>query len=210
MPDRLRTILIEACLATNEHAIAFETRPETQPWAWYRGAIIQYHAAMLLLFELYHNPTTPNEARIWKTVDFIFELPPYMTKEQKLDTVIFALKDRLQVYQSMRKMRAQTLNDDTTKVTLRKGFYGVGVPLDTMQSQQEPTSYDFSAPMQMNPMQFNSPPIRPPSLSDGSQGFTTGTGTSPMDMVGQMGDVDWVSDEMCILAFVRSALTLLS
>ncbi|KAF2224479.1 fungal-specific transcription factor domain-containing protein, partial [Elsinoe ampelina] len=105
LPERLKRILIDACLATNEFTISLETRPELSAWAWYRGAILQYHSAMLLMLEAHMNPNTTEAPRIWRCLDYIFELPSTMTAQEKSGSVIFALRDRLSVYQSMRKMR---------------------------------------------------------------------------------------------------------
>jgi hypothetical protein len=106
MPERLRNLLIEACMGTVEAGVAMETRPELATWAWYRGAILQYHAAVLLVFEVYARPDMPEAARIWSSVDYIFETPPQASQIDKAEGIIITLRDRLEKYHSVRKLRA--------------------------------------------------------------------------------------------------------
>lgn len=106
MPERLRNLLIEACMGTVEAGIAMETRQELLPWAWYRGAILQYHAAVLLVFEVYARPDMPEAARIWNSLDYIFETPTQSSQMDKAEGIIITLRDRLEKYHSVRKLRA--------------------------------------------------------------------------------------------------------
>lgn len=106
MPERLRKLLTEACLGTVEAGIAMETRQELLPWAWYRGAILQYHAAVLLVFEVYSRPEMPEAARIWSSLDWVFETPPQSSPLEKAEGIIMTLRDRLEKYHSVRKLRA--------------------------------------------------------------------------------------------------------
>ncbi|KEQ64141.1 uncharacterized protein M437DRAFT_13142, partial [Aureobasidium melanogenum CBS 110374] len=106
MPERLRKLLTEACMGTVEAGIAMETRQELLPWAWYRGAILQYHAAVLLVFEVYSRPEMPEAARIWSSLDWVFETPPQSSPLEKAEGIIMTLRDRLEKYHSVRKLRA--------------------------------------------------------------------------------------------------------
>ncbi|KAF4549787.1 Fungal specific transcription factor domain-containing protein 18 [Elsinoe fawcettii] len=191
LPERLKRMLIDACLATNEFTISLETRPELSAWAWYRGAILQYHSAMLLMLEAHMNPNTTEAPRIWRCLDYIFELPSTMTAQEKSGSVIFALRDRLSVYQSMRKMRASKTADEAFADVRQR--YGQG-----MFSIHARPSVDFSIPMatsHMDPQQFGMPPMRMQASSSESgsqQGQQTGSAPSPMD--GQMtgsDEIDW-------------------
>ncbi|CAK4001022.1 transcriptional regulatory [Lecanosticta acicola] len=105
MPDRLRQVLIEAGLVVMEYSIAFETNPEMQAWTWYRGAFNQYHAALLLMIEIYAYPMRKEAARIWKCLDYIFEIPPHLAPKQKAELVLTDLRDRMEVYRQMRKVK---------------------------------------------------------------------------------------------------------
>jgi hypothetical protein len=106
MPERLRNLLIEACMGTVEAGVAMETRPELATWAWYRGAILQYHAAVLLVFEVYARPEMPEAPRIWSSLDYIFETPSQASQVDKAEGIIITLRDRLEKYHSVRKLRA--------------------------------------------------------------------------------------------------------
>lgn len=106
MPERLRNLLIEACMGTVEAGVAMETRPELATWSWYRGAILQYHAAVLLVFEVYARPDMPEAARIWSSLDYIFETPSQSSMTDKAEGIIITLRDRLEKYHSVRKLRA--------------------------------------------------------------------------------------------------------
>lgn len=194
LPERLRRILIDACLATNEFTISLETRPELSAWAWYRGAILQYHSAMLLMLEVYMNPNSAEAPRIWRCLDYIFELPSTMTAQSKAESIIYALRDRLTVYQSMRKMRSSKTADEAFNEV--KAKYGQGMFPVSNQDQNFDLSANSQMTAQMDPQQFAMPPMRPMQGSaseSGSQGQHTGNAPSPME--GQMAgsdEVDWV------------------
>jgi hypothetical protein len=108
MPDRLRQVLIEAGLAQMENAIALETTPSIAPWSWYKGAFNQYHSALLLMVEVYAYPMRKDAARIWKCLDYIFDIPPHLSPKQKAELVITDLRDRMEIFHQMRRVRATT------------------------------------------------------------------------------------------------------
>ena len=108
MPDRLRQVLIEAGLAQMENAIALETTPSISPWAWYKGAFNQYHSALLLMVEVYAYPMRKDAAKIWKCLDYIFDIPPHLSPKQKAELVITDLRDRMEIFHQMRRVRTTT------------------------------------------------------------------------------------------------------
>ncbi|PNS21881.1 hypothetical protein CAC42_479 [Sphaceloma murrayae] len=194
LPERLRRILIDACLATNEFTISLETRQELSSWAWYRGAILQYHSAMLLMLETYMNPTSQDAPRIWRCLDYIFELPSDMAAQQKAQSIIFALRDRLAVYQSMRKMRTSKTADEAFDDIKQR--YGNGLHLPGMPDPNFNPAMNMQTTAQMDPQQFTMPPMRPMQASSSESGSQGGphTGTAPSPMEGQMAgsdEVDW-------------------
>lgn len=71
----------------------------------YRGAFNQYHAALLLLVEVYAYPMRKEAARIWKCMDYIFEIPPHLAPKQKAELVITDLRDRMLVYNGLRRVK---------------------------------------------------------------------------------------------------------
>lgn len=105
MPDRLRQLLIEAALDQMEVCVSWEQNLDMQDWVWYRGAVNQYHGALLLLIEVYAYPMRKEAGRIWKCLDFVFDIPSHLTPKQKAELVLTDLRDRMEQYHHMRKLR---------------------------------------------------------------------------------------------------------
>lgn len=108
MPERLRQIMLEPGLEQLEAAIAMETTPSLKMWRWYSGAFQQYHTALLLFAELYATPVHHQADRIWKCLDYIFELPAELERVEKARLILSGLSSRAALYQSLRKLRAPT------------------------------------------------------------------------------------------------------
>jgi hypothetical protein len=106
MPDRLRKIMTASGTITLETAVALETLPEVRNWAWYAGALQQYHSAFLLLVEVFIYPNIKEADRIWACLDYIYECDPHEHRAIKARTVLSELQRKTAVYQSMRGMRA--------------------------------------------------------------------------------------------------------
>jgi hypothetical protein len=106
MPDRLRKIMTASGTTTLETAVALETLPEVRNWAWYAGAYQQYHAAFLLLMEVYVYPNLKAADRIWACLDWIYECDPSEHRGLKARKILSELQRKTAVYQSMRGMRA--------------------------------------------------------------------------------------------------------
>ena len=197
MPDRLRQLLIEAGVNQMENAIALETKPELAPWAWYKGAFNQYHAALLLLVEVYAYPMRKDAARIWKCLDYIFDIPPHLSPKQKAELVITDLRDRMEVYHQMRKIKTtnqmeervialkEASNRDSASppsAFAEQGLSAVNLP------QESAASSNMGG---MLPANF-SPPPAVPTESSGSgsrQGSVQAAGDVQMSA---MEDIDWV------------------
>ncbi|CAG8961100.1 hypothetical protein HYFRA_00002643 [Hymenoscyphus fraxineus] len=111
MPDRLRAIMITNGIVNLETAMALETLPELKNWAWYTGALTQYHTAFLLLLEIYVYPKRKEADRIWHCLDYIFECDPTESRRNKALRVLSELQQKTAIYQSMRGMRAPTNMD---------------------------------------------------------------------------------------------------
>jgi hypothetical protein len=191
--------LIEAGVNQMENAIALETKPELAPWAWYKGAFNQYHSALLLLVEVYAYPMRKDAARIWKCLDYIFDIPPHLSPKQKAELVITDLRDRMEVYHQMRKIK--TTNQMEERVVALKeasnrdsasppsafaeqGLSAVNPPQDPVMSGNMPG---------MLPANFSPPPAAP-TESSGS-GSRHGSVQAAADIqMGAMEDIDWVRD----------------
>ncbi|KAF2470413.1 uncharacterized protein BDR25DRAFT_262297 [Lindgomyces ingoldianus] len=109
MPERLRQLMMGTALLTLEYSITIETTPALSLWTWYVGALHQYHTALLLLSELYAKPREPAlEERVWRCLDFAFDLPAGLCGADKSRMILEELAGRTQMYQSLRGVRAPT------------------------------------------------------------------------------------------------------
>jgi hypothetical protein len=203
MPDRLRQILIEAGLANMENTIALDTKPELATWAWYRGAFNQFHAALLLMVEVYAYPMRKDAGKIWRCLDYIFDIPPHLSPKQKAELVLTDLRDRMQVYHDMRKVRTTTqmeervvaLKESASRDPEAPGLSTLGdiQHLSGMTISQQP---GFQTPVPgFLPANFSPPPPAPTDSSghDSRQGSVHATGEVPL---GAMEDIDWVCESL--------------
>lgn len=198
MPDRLRQVLIEAGVGQMENAIALETKPELAPWAWYRGAFNQYHSALLLLVEVYAYPMRKDAARIWKCLDYIFDIPPHLSPKQKAELVITDLRDRMELYHQMRRIRTTTHMEERVQQLTRSGHRDSTNPplssfadmpqVGTNFAQHPTTGNGVSA---MLPANF-SPPPPAPTESSGSGSRQGSVATGGDVHMSAMDDIDWV------------------
>lgn len=191
IPDRLRQILIEAGLTQMKNAIPLETKPELAPWVWYRGAFNQYHVALLLMVEVYAYPMRKDAAEIWKCLDFIFDIPQHLSPKQKAELVITDLRDRMEVYHQLRKLRA------TTQMEERVGSLGKTDGITAMQDRMPAQTANIGTAPTLLPVNF-SPPIPPPSES-GSNESRHGSVTAGGDVSMQnIEDIDWVGNSTMV------------
>lgn len=115
MPDRLRNLTFETGLVVLENSMTMEQIPALADWAWYIGALNQYHTALLLLSEMHAKERDPNlEARLWRSLDFVFELPPGLTGIEKTRVILGELAYRTAIYHKKRGIRAPTKMGDPT------------------------------------------------------------------------------------------------
>lgn len=106
MPDRLRQVMLSAAVMILEHSMAIE-QPALAPWSWYIGALHQYQVAMLITNEWSAIKGDPvMEQRIWKVLDFSFNLPSGMSSNDKLRMILEDMVEKTQAYASMKRWRA--------------------------------------------------------------------------------------------------------
>ncbi|KAI9722679.1 MAG: hypothetical protein M1812_001610 [Candelaria pacifica] len=108
IPDRLRQIIITSGTQLIEDAIKLETDPALKPWTWYSGGWQQYHVCFLLLIEIFSYPMRREADRIWRCIDYVFDVPSEYTRDQKARFIITELRDKTGIYRDMRKVRAPT------------------------------------------------------------------------------------------------------
>ncbi|KAK3075610.1 hypothetical protein LTR53_000948 [Teratosphaeriaceae sp. CCFEE 6253] len=189
MPDRLRQLLIEAGLTQMENAIALETKPELAQWAWYRGAFNQYHSALLLMVEVYAYPMRKDAPRIWKCLDFIFDIPPHLSPKQKAELVITDLRDRMEVYHQMRKLKATTQMEDRVSSLSHSASALVvrGWDVENQTAGQDPAAGAGDGPLL--PLSFSPPPVeQTESTTSNSRHGSVMAGDVTMSGIE---DIDW-------------------
>ncbi|KAF2704214.1 hypothetical protein K504DRAFT_507227 [Pleomassaria siparia CBS 279.74] len=109
MPERLRDILISTCVLILEHSMAIEEQPALASWAWYVGALHQYHTSLLLLSEMYSGRRDEIvEARVWRCLDYVFDLPAGLLGLEKCRFLLEELVGRTSMFQHLRRTRAPT------------------------------------------------------------------------------------------------------
>lgn len=204
MPDRLRQVLIEAGLVQMESSITFETDPSMSTWHWYRGAFNQYHAALLLMVEVYAYPMRREAVRIWKCLDYIFEIPAHLAPKQKAELVLTDLRDRMEVYHQMRKLKVSNQMEQRvggSKVGLfGRAEYRVVDSLGQMVQQNE-AAISPPPPVASSDSNSNSGGSRQGSVAGnnvgggggGGAGTTAGGGGQGDVQMETMDDIDWVS-----------------
>lgn len=70
------------------------------------GAFHQYHTTLLLLTELYAAPERYHEDRIWRCLDFVFELPANQDRRRKAQHILTEVMQKSYAYNTIRKIRA--------------------------------------------------------------------------------------------------------
>ncbi|KZF24368.1 hypothetical protein L228DRAFT_266711 [Xylona heveae TC161] len=106
IPDRLRQVAISCAVEQLEAAIEIETSPELRPWLWFSRTCQQFHSGLFLLIEIYFYPNQPLADRVWKVLDYTFELSSDLPREVKARRMLTEIRDRTDVYRELRKMRA--------------------------------------------------------------------------------------------------------
>lgn len=106
IPDRLRQIILTSGTQLTEDAVKLDTDPEFKQWRWCNGNYQQYHAAFLLLVEVFAYPMRKEADRLWKCFDYIFETDRSLSRPQKARIIITELRDKTAVYRDIRKIRA--------------------------------------------------------------------------------------------------------
>ncbi|KAL9107027.1 MAG: hypothetical protein Q9187_008485 [Circinaria calcarea] len=143
IPDRLRQLILTSGTEQLESGMLLETDPAIRPWAWYAGALNQYHTALLLLVEVYAFPMRKEADRIWKVVDYVFEMPPDLSRTQKARIILTELRDRIGAYNEARKVRApkEMLQRLGQQPPRRAGDEGEDLPAN-------PSRYEVIVPLQ--------------------------------------------------------------
>lgn len=70
------------------------------------GALHQYHTCLLLITEVYAAPERYYLDRIWKCLDFVFELPADMDRRSKARSILTEVAQKSEIYHNLRRVRA--------------------------------------------------------------------------------------------------------
>lgn len=109
MPDRLRQVVVSAAVMILERSMTIEQQPALSNWSWYVGALHQYHVSLILLNELYAAPREPAmEQRIWRCLDFAFDISSDLTNLEKCRLIMEDLIEKTKIYAGMKRIRAPT------------------------------------------------------------------------------------------------------
>ncbi|KAL9580826.1 MAG: hypothetical protein Q9203_006149 [Teloschistes exilis] len=192
--DRLRQILISSGTEIMERAIQMETSPEFSPWAW----IQQYHTALLLLMEIYANPNRREANRIWRCLDYVFEIPGHISKDQKGRWVMTEIRDRMGLYIASRKVMApSSLLDRIGSQSSRSGSATSAsppAPVGKMAQSSMEASYGFPASKGQGQAQAarGSEGFRADQVPyQGSTGNQLSVPTTAPPVQGDKIDIDW-------------------
>jgi len=204
IPDRLRQIILTSGTEQLEASVNLDTNPRFAPWTWYAGAIQQYQTAFLLLAEVFAYPMRKEADRIWRCLDFVFEPPLHLTRDQKARLILVEIRDRMGVYRDARKLRAPT-----------GMLQRIGQQLPTKEDQRSPlehgplpaivagaghpegvTGSEESIMGVRHPVDRPEEMTHPPSMTSGSS-VSSGGGAKPVELTLSdelMNDIDWVSE----------------
>ncbi|KAK3988111.1 fungal-specific transcription factor domain-containing protein [Cladorrhinum sp. PSN332] len=108
LPERLNGLLVASGILIIETAIQLESNPMFRDWAWYLGAYQQYQIALLLATEVYYRPQNKDSQRIWRCLDYVFNLDPNAARDVKTKQILIEIMRKTSTYMGMRKVRAPT------------------------------------------------------------------------------------------------------
>lgn len=211
MPDRLRQIMISSCLMIVEHSMNIDEQPALSQWSWYVGALHQYHSVMLLLSEMYVTRVDPAlSARIWRCIDYTFELPSTLREDEKICCLLKELVQRTESYASLRGLRAPSdmphagvpLNDTASPWPegsrhqyLPQVFRSERPEEPPAQFEQTYESSGSSAGTKDSPS-YTQPTYLPPHNDRPQAPYTTPARTIPKGPLGAIPQVDWGTMDM--------------
>ena len=201
--DRLRQIILTSGTELLEYAMEIETSPVLEPWAWYASAYQQHHTALLLILELFAFPMRKEADRIWKCLDYVFEVPTHLSRDQKARLILTELRDKMNAYRAIRKIRAPTGMLERLEQAQSEDSGSPHNPFPILGAARQPTdtsNYQFHG-FANGEMLF-----APPSVSDSPEGSSeagssknTGYFEPPNAKDDFMTDIDWVSSVQFVL-----------
>lgn len=195
--DRLRQIIITSGVTVMESAIELETSPVLSTWSWYAGAIQQYHYALLILIEIYAFPMRKEADRIWACLDYIFDVPRHLSREQKGRWIITQVRDKTGYYMSVRKARAPAKIDSFSQQAQSSVKTSASPPQHSIASTQQQQS-DFRPIIPTREVSYSQPANTPYIPANNPSAINrmpppAGPGIIAPASDAPMVDIDWVS-----------------
>ncbi|KAI9890592.1 MAG: hypothetical protein M1814_003790 [Vezdaea aestivalis] len=180
IPDRLRQIVLTSGLKIMETFVKLETDPSYHAWAWYTGAWHQWHVALLLLIEIWMYPRRKEADRIWTCLDYAFNCPLHLSRDEKARQVLSELRDKSSALQAMRKMRIPAGLEQRlgAKPPIKKGEDGYGV------HTQVAVSASVSVPNSELPIEVPGMEIRYSGVADGNLLINSAASPNPSTQSG--------------------------
>lgn len=159
--------------------------------------IQQYHTALLLLMEIFANPNRREANRIWRCLDYVFEIPGHISKDQKGRWVMTEIRDRMGLYIASRKVMApSSLLDRIGSQSSRSGSATSAsppAPVGKMAQSNMEASYGFPPSKGQTQVARGSEGFRPDQVPyQGSAGNQLSVPTTGPPVQGDKIDIDWV------------------
>ena len=121
-PAHLLHIFVARGIDNLEVSMFMGTNPMFKPWQWYLGAIHQHHYALGMLMEFHVRPEQHGAERVWKCLDWVFDVHPMyrpLATQDKSRLVLTEIRDQLIKYLATQRLRcslritnaAMALND---------------------------------------------------------------------------------------------------
>lgn len=211
--DRLRQIILTSGTQVLEDAMELETSPILERWAWYAGAYQQYHTALLLVLVVFKYPMRKEADRIWKCLDYVFEVPTHLSRDQRARLILTELRDKMNVYRDIRKIRAPTGMLERLGELQARDPGSPHNPVPVLGAARQPadaSNYQFHG-FANGEMLFAPPPANdsPEGSSETGSSQIFGHLESPPSRDSSMTDIDWVSAMGCVWLYLKRTMLML-
>ena len=137
--------------------MAIGTNPMFKSWQWYLGAIHQHHYALGMLMEFHMRPEQEGAERVWKCLDWVFDVPPRygpLAKQEKSRLVLTQIRDQLIKYFATQRLRCSTKITNST------------ISLDNLSLEQDTSSDESVSHPGSTVGNFSASPIASHGLLD--------------------------------------------
>ena len=169
-PAQLLHIYVTHGIDNLEVSMAMGTNPMFRPWQWYLGAIHQHHYALGMLMEFHMRPEQQEAERVWKCLDWVFDVPPTyrpLARQEKSRLVLTEIRDHLIKYLATQRLRCSTRITNAT------------ISLGNSSLEQDSSSDEGVSHSESSIGNFSASPIAPHRLLDDMQPLSSTPGWTP-------------------------------